>query len=130
MNIIYLLTNISKKEGTRYYIGSKTECSLIELNGISTIISLTNNKPYYSSSSNIQFHSDFKSGNVFVASILEEVPDRSLLLSTENKYILKHDAVNSEEYYNLSEANVAGYTYSQDAPKNIYGESIKEYAKL
>lgn len=129
MNIIYLLTNISKKEGTRYYIGSKTECSLIELNGISTIISLTNNKPYYSSSSNIQFHSDFKSGNVFVASILEEVPDRSLLLSTENKYILKHDAVNSEEYYNLSEANVAGYTYSQDAPKNIYGESIKEYAK-
>lgn len=129
MNIIYLLTNISKKEGARYYIGSKTECSLIELNGIPTIVSLKNNKPYYSSSSNVEFQSDFKSGNIFVASVLEEVPDRSTLLSVENKHILKHDAVKSEEYYNLSEATVGGHSYSQDAPKNIFGETIKEYAK-
>ena len=40
MNIVYLLTNTSKQSGTRFYIGSKTECSLITLDGVPTIISL------------------------------------------------------------------------------------------
>ena len=40
MDIIYKLTNTSKKEGKRFYIGSKTEADLIEIDGIPTIVSL------------------------------------------------------------------------------------------
>lgn len=103
MNIIYLLTN-TKNKTPRYYIGSKAECTIIKLNDIPTIISNKNNQPYYSSSTNIQFKEDFKNGDTFVASILEEVPDRSKLLEVENKYIIERDAVNSDQYYNLSYA--------------------------
>ena len=129
MNIVYLLTNTSKQSGARFYIGSKTECSLIVLDGVPTIISLKDNKPYYSSSQNQTFIDDFKKGDVFVASIIEEVPDRDLLLSMENKHILEKNAVQSEDYYNLSEAKLAGYMYHLDSPKNKFGETIKSYAQ-
>ena len=129
MNIVYLLTNTSKNVGARYYIGSKTECAIINIDNIPTIISLQDSKPYYSSSQNQFFIDDFKKGDVFVASILEEVPDRSLLLATENKYILQYDAVKSEDYYNLSEAKLAGYMYHLESPKNKFGETIKGHAQ-
>ena len=32
MDIIYKLTNINKKHGKRFYIGSKKECQLIDIN--------------------------------------------------------------------------------------------------
>lgn len=129
MNIVYLLTNTSKQSGARFYIGSKTECSIITLDGIPTIISLKDNKPYYSSSQNQTFIEDFKKGDAFVASLLEEVPNRDLLLSVENKHILENKAVESEDYYNLSEAKLAGYMYHVDSPKNKFGETIKSYAQ-
>lgn len=129
MNIVYLLTNTSKTSGTRFYIGSKTECAIIEINSIPTIVSLRDNKPYYSSSSSTIFHSDFKRGDVFVATLLEEVPNKAFLLNVENKYILKNNAVESDEYYNLSQATLGGYMYDGNAPKNIYGETIKSYAQ-
>lgn len=129
MNIVYLLTNTSKSSGARYYIGSKTECAVIDIDSTPTIISLKDNKPYYSSSTNIQFLEDFKNGDKFVASILEEVPNRSLLLQAENKWILEKDAVKSQDYYNLSEAKLAGYMYNCESPKNLYGETVKGYAQ-
>ena len=108
MNIVYLLTNTSKQHGARFYIGSKTECSIIELDGVPTIISLKDNKPYYSSSQNKEFIEDFKNGDIFVATLLEEVSNRDLLLATENQHILKNNAIESEDFYNLSEAKLAG----------------------
>ena len=129
MNIVYLLTNTSKQHGARFYIGSKTECSIIELDGVPTIISLKDNKPYYSSSQNKEFTEDFKNGDIFVATLLEEVPNRDLLLATENQHILKNNAIESEDFYNLSEAKLAGYMYHLDSPKNTFGETIKSYAQ-
>lgn len=128
MNIIYLLTNKSKTSGMRFYIGSKTECAIRNIDGIDTIVSLNSNLPYYSSSSNIIFKNDFSKGDIFEASILESNVKRDELLKTENNYILKFDAVNSDEYYNLSEARI-GYNYKKQFPKNLYNETIGEFAK-
>ena len=63
--MIYLLTNITKTEGARFYIGSKSECNIINLNHVPTIISLNTNKPYYSSSANIEFKNDFLNRKYF-----------------------------------------------------------------
>ena len=46
MNIVYKLTNTNKQSGKRFYIGSKVECNVIDINGIPTVISLKNSKPY------------------------------------------------------------------------------------
>lgn len=127
MNIIYKLTNTSKTEGKRFYIGSKTECNIIELNSIPTIISLKNSKPYYGSSSCNQFKEDFRKGDVFKAEILDTVVHRKDLLEKENQYITDNNAVESEDYYNLSYATL-DYNYDQSAINNIFGETIKEVA--
>ena len=68
MNIVYLLTNKSKNTGPRFYIGSKTECAIIKLNQVDTIISLTTNRPYYSSSQSPDFKSDFLKGDLIEVS--------------------------------------------------------------
>ncbi len=130
MNIIYLLTNTSKTTGPRFYIGSKSECAITLINQIPTIISLKNNQPYLGSSQNHQFQEDLKNNHIFVASLLEEVPDRSQLLDRENYYIDKYDAVNSASYYNLSKAYVGGKaTYNPEAIKNIFNETIAEFGQ-
>ena len=104
MNIVYLLTNITKEKGRRFYIGSKTECNVICLDGIDTIIDLKSDKPYYSSSQSLEMKEDMSKGNVFVARILESVPNRKTLLERENYWITKYDAVSSQEFYNITNA--------------------------
>ena len=49
MNIIYMLENLDKKEGRRFYIGSKTECFLEEVDGVNRIVSSKTGKLYYGS---------------------------------------------------------------------------------
>ena len=126
MNIVYLLTNIDKKEGKRYYIGSKQECHLRQIDGISTIVSISNGKPYYSSSSSIEMKEEMKAGQRFEATILEQVLDRKNLLEREDYWITHFDAVKSQDYYNMSNARLN--CHDQDAVANRYGETVKELA--
>lgn len=126
MNIVYLLTNIDKQEGKRFYVGSKQECHLRMVEGIPTIIGVHNGKPYYSSSSSIEMREEMKNGDRFSASILEEVFDRKSLLEREDYWITHFDAVKSQEFYNMSNAKLN--CHDQDAVANKYGETVKELA--
>lgn len=129
MNFVYLLTNETKSEGRRFYVGSKTEALLTDVDGVSTIINIKTGRAYYGSSTCPAMKEDMLNANTFSAKILEEVPDKKNLLSTENKWIIELDAVNSPEYYNLSYAVLGGHMYDQTAPINKYGETIKDYGK-
>lgn len=130
MNIIYLLENVDKSEGRRYYIGSKTECFLEVFEGLSRIVSSKTGRLYYGSSTCLEMKADMKAGHRFDATLLEEVPDKKILLECENKWIKHYDAVNSQEFYNKSYAVIGAYNIDQDAPFNEYGETILEYGKL
>lgn len=129
MNIVYLLTNKTKTSGKRYYIGSKSECKIVEINGIKTMISTKTGKPYMSSSTSYEFKDDIKQGHVFEASVLEEVSDknRSRLIEVENNWIIKHNAVDSDEFYNLSYAVLN--MRIPDRIANRYGQTVSGLAK-
>lgn len=130
MNIIYLLTNLDKEEGRRFYVGSKTECFIEVINGIDRIVSTKTGLPYYGSSSCPAMKEDMANGARLHAEILEEVPDKKLMLDVENKWIIKLNAVDSPEYYNMSYAYVGGcHIVDQQAAYNMYGETIVSYGK-
>lgn len=129
MNIVYKLTNLSKEGNPKYYIGSKTECTIENINGISTIITTKTGRPYLGSSTNKIMHEDLKKNHIFSAEVLEEVYNKKNLLEIEDRYISNNNAVNSEEYYNLAGAKIGGFSYNQNAIINIYGESISEFGK-
>lgn len=129
MNIVYKLTNLDREGGRRFYIGSKTECFIEEINGINRIVSTKTGLPYYGSSTCPLMKSDMAKGHRFSAEILEEVPDKRVLLGVEDSWIVKLDAVNSQEYYNISYARVASHMVDQTAAYNMYGETILEYGK-
>lgn len=127
MNIVYKLTNIDKSEGKRFYIGSKRECDVVEIEGINCIVSIRTGRRYLSSSQSLEFAEDLKSGNRFDAEVLEVVEGKSLqkLYERESFWIDKMGAVDSDEYYNIS--NSLKRT-DQDAIVNNFGETVKEYA--
>lgn len=130
MNIVYKLTNLSKtEEGPIYYIGCKQECTIEIIDNIPTIIANRTGRPYLGSSSNKIMHNDLKRGDIFTAEILEEVPNKNKLVDIENDYIINHDAVNSNEYYNLSYARLDGFGHNQNAIINTYGETFLEFGK-
>lgn len=126
MNIIYKLTNRNRTDGKRFYIGSKTECKLLEIDGVQTIYNMHEKKPYYGSSTSFEFKEDFRAGHVFEAEILEIVTKRENLRDRENFYLKKFNAVESDEYYNLSYAFLL--SHSHEAIKNKFGETVAEYA--
>lgn len=126
MHIIYKLTNLDKTTGTRLYIGSKQECKLLIIDEIPTIFCVRTKKPYYGSSTNFKFKEDLINGNRFSAEILEIVLDKKEIRERENYYIKLYDAVNSDEYYNLSYAFIN--TRNPYAVKNCYGETVAEFA--
>lgn len=129
MNIIYLLTNLDRTEGRRFYVGSKAECFIENINGIDRIVSSKTGLPYYGSSSCPLMKDDMAKGARLSATILEEVPNKKLLLETEDKWIVEMDAVESAEYYNMSYARIGGHTIDQNAAYNMYGETIVAYGK-
>ncbi len=129
MNIIYLLTNLDKTEGRRFYVGSKAECFIENIRGIDRIVSAKTGLPYYGSSSCPLMKDDMAKGARLCAKILEEVPDKKLLLETENKWIVSLNAVESPEYYNISYALIGGHMVDQTAAYNMYGETIVGYGK-
>ena len=130
MNIIYMLTNVDKKEGRRFYIGSKTECFIEEFEGLSRIVSSKTGKFYYGSSTCLEMKADMKNHHRFSAVVLEEVPNKKDLLERENEWIRKYDAVNSSEFYNKSYAILGIFKVDQQAPYNEFGETILGYGKL
>lgn len=129
MNIIYLLTNLDKKEGKCYYIGSKQECCIDDIEGVPTIVSLKTSRPYYGSSTCQEMKSDMIKGNRFHAELLESVPDKRNLLERERYHMILRNAVQSDEYYNKTLAHVGKFNVDQHAPYNQYGETILQYGK-
>lgn len=129
MNIVYLLTNKSKTSGKRFYIGSKSECKIVKLNGVDTMISVATGKPYMSSSTSFEFKDDIIKGDVFEVSILQQVrqSERTRLVEIENEWIVKMDAVNSSEYYNLGYALLN--CRDQGKLANRYGQTVSDLAK-
>lgn len=128
MNIVYLLTNTNKKEGEkRFYIGSKTECRIEKLHNRDVIIDIKTEKPYWGSACSFEMKNDLKI-HKFSASILEIVGNKLDLLKIENSYILKYNAVDNIEYYNLSEAKVNGNKINKNLILNIFGETYDEFA--
>ena len=130
MNIVYLLENKNKTEGRRFYIGSKTECAVETVDGIDRIVSLKDGHLYYGSSSCPTMKQDMQDGHIFNARILENVPNKKLLLETENKWIKHFNAVESPEYYNIAYATIGGFMIDQYAIFNTFGETVLEYGKL
>ena len=102
LNIVYKLTNLDRESGRRFYIGSKAECFLENIGGLGRIVSAKTGLPYYGSSTCPLMKDDMAKGHRLNAEILEEVSDKKKLLDTENKWIIHFDAVNSEEFYNIS----------------------------
>ncbi len=129
MNIIYLLTNLEREEGRRFYVGSKAECFIENINGIDRIVSAKTGLPYYGSASCPMMKDDMAKGARLEAKILEEVPNKKFLLEAEDKWIVKLNAVDSPEYYNMSYARIGGHNYDQYAAYNMYGETILSYGK-
>lgn len=129
MNIIYKLTNLDKSEGRRFYVGSKVECFIENINGIDRIVSSKTGLPYYGSSTCPLMKEDMSLGDRFHAEVLEEVPDKKNLLEVENKWIKQLNAVESPEYYNISYAIIGGHMIDQTAAYNMYGETIVGYGK-
>lgn len=129
MNIIYKLTNLDRETGRRFYVGSKVECFIENINGVDRIVSTRTGLPYYGSSTCPLMKSDMAKGHRFSAEILEEVPDKKMLLEVEDSWIVKLNSVDSEEYYNISYAKIGGHMIDQTAAYNLYGETILEYGK-
>ncbi len=127
MNIVYLLENIDKKTNPRKYIGFKTECNILPLEGIPAIYCNRENNYYFGSSLNPKMVQDLKNGNRFKATVLEKVGDRTLLPEKEIVHLKKFDAESNEEYYNLSSRLI--HSLNQlDAPSNMFGETVRERA--
>jgi len=110
----------------RFYIGSKTECKFLDVNEVPTIYNMKTNQPYFGSSTNFQFKQDFTDGHIFSAEVLEVVVRREDLRDRENYHIQSHNAVNSNEYYNMSHAFIHSHSFT--AVRNVYGETVAEFA--
>lgn len=127
MNIIYKLTNKSKNTYPKYYIGCKKDCTITLINGVNTIVNTITNRPYYGSSLNKLFKEDFLNNHIFEAEILEQVSGRDDIMEIEAKWLNSVDALNNEEYYNLS--NGFNSLKKSDTVINIYGEVLKDFAQ-
>jgi len=129
MEIIYRLKNLSRLDGKRFYVGSKSACKVITMDGVKTMINVNTGKPYYSSSTSFDFKKDLANGHIFEVEILQKVPmsERSRLVEIENEWIIKLDAVNNHEYYNLGYALLN----CRDPGKlaNKFGETVNDLAK-
>jgi hypothetical protein len=127
MNIIYLMKNNDKESFPNKYIGMKTECGIIKIDGNDSMVCMKTGRVYTGSSYNPIMIADAKAGNTFSVEVLEVVAVRKELSEREAYYIDKYDAVASKEYYNLSNSRLdAGL--NQESIGNCFGETLKERA--
>jgi FixJ family two-component response regulator len=127
VNIVYLLTNVSKEGNPRKYVGQKQDCRLVDIDGVLSIIGNTG-AVYTGSSSSYEFSNDLKNGHIFHASVLEEVPNRSLLAERERFWLQSLGVCSDDAYYNLSETAFHVHKEMQDKVVNIFGETYKQVA--
>lgn len=131
MEVIYRYENIDKNCGPRYYLGSKSECSVKQLEDSRQVLFYNaTGKEYYGSSSNPCMRDDLKAGHRFTVEILEVVPYRELLRDREKYHLELVDAAGSTEYYNISNNALSATASggSLDAPVNFMGETWRDYA--
>lgn len=130
MNIVYLLTNVSKSSYPKYYIGSKVECDIVPVAGFETIISLKTGKAYYGSSCNREMQRDLSLGNNFKAEVLEVVGCRKDLRKKEQEWLEEFNTAEDCRYYNLTNNALSPTNWiDMDSVVNIFGESYKNVAK-
>lgn len=133
MYVVYLLTNIDKDTQPNKYIGSKSHCKIVDVDGIPTMIDVKTGKPYFGSSTNQEMRDDLKRGDRFSCSVLEEVSweNKKHLREMEDYYLKKYDVGNSEEYYNITdcaEFRNRNTKAAQTACGNSFGELAKDIA--
>lgn len=126
-NVVYRFRNISKKQGASKYIGSKQGCIVTVIDGIRQMVDCKTGKIYYGSSSNQEYWEDRRRGDIFDLDILEYVHNRNDLVSIEDSYIKKEDAVKSGDYYNLADAKLK--CHAQEQIINKFGERLKDVAR-
>lgn len=129
MNCVYMYENIDKSEGARFYIGSKQECTLADVDGIPTIIDNKSGLPYYGSSSNPLMSDDMSRGDRFSASILERSGFKTEIRSIEQTFLETVDAASSGDYYNLTNNTLQCNRNNKIAPYNFLGETVDNICK-
>lgn len=114
----------------KYYIGSKTECTVID----GKILDNKNGKFYYTSSKSAELKEEFRLGNMNLI-VLEENINRDILLEREG-YWQKHYNWESNDCYNRCDAselytffkkNKAEYKSDIDSVYNIFGQTLNEF---
>lgn len=127
MNIIYLMKNNDKESFPNKYIGMKTECGIVKVDGNDSMVCMRTGRVYMGSSVNKEMIYDVGAGNTFSVEVLEVVGDKSELSDRELYYLEKFDVVDSPEYYNLSTARLDA-CLRQEMIGNSFGETIKQRA--
>ncbi len=123
MNIVYKFT--SKVTG-KFYIGSKTECSIIDGNILDR-----NGKYYFTSSLCEELAKEFREDNMALEVLAKDIP-REDLLEVEDYHQKQFNVVENplsfNKVYALSFAKSNRKLKSQDTVANIYGETMKDIA--
>lgn len=122
MNIVYKFVS---KVSSKYYIGSKVECTVLGNNIIDRY-----GKYYYTSSLSKKLAKEFAKGNM-VLEVLEDNIPRDILLKRENYWQEKYSAVEDPMCYNQVYALDFGKSrrnrlIQQDDIGNIFEETVKE----
>ncbi len=125
MNIVYALVNLDKKENPFVYVGSKSECNLVNLDGCTRMIG-SNGKVYLGSSGHPEMQSDIRRGDRFTVEVLE-VCKRAELRYREDEWLKELDVMNNLFYYNLS-CTALKCEVNPDRVVNDKGESWKQVA--
>lgn len=125
MNIVYALVNLDKKENPFVYVGSKSECNLVNLDGCTRMIG-PNGKVYLGSSRHPEMQSDIRRGDRFTVEVLE-VCKRTELRNREDEWLRELDVMNNPFYYNLS-CTALDCEVNPDRVINDKGELCKQVA--
>lgn len=129
IHVIYLLTRKGGEHKPNKYIGSKTECTVVDVFGEKKIYSERTGKFYYSSCIQDRFLKDLTDYG-FTVEILETVKLRDNVLEREEFYQRQHDVLNSEDFYNMSYASTLNFDNAKeswDKVINSLGETLAEF---
>ena len=108
-HIVYKITFTSRKDRKDppyYYIGSKTNCKIIN-----NIIYYGKNKEYWGSSK-FKNYRDICENETKIAEIIYETDDKKDLLILEKKAVINNNAKKSELFFNLEIPSINNFTRS------------------
>jgi hypothetical protein len=104
MHIVYLI-KINKKSLPNMYIGSKSNCSVVD-----NRIYCSNNKVYIGSSKDKEYQELMRWCEDYTIQVLATFTTYDEALKAEKHIHMKYDVVASPEYYNKSIATISNYT--------------------